>query len=76
MTSSTHKFEIGQKVRHEENDMIGEIIELTCLGDVVEGDCEDDEYNQPWYVIRWNDDGEEDEDNIGQESEDSIELIE
>jgi len=65
----SHKFEIGQTVKHKEYDIEGIIVEHTTLGDVVDGDCEDDEMDQPWYIVDW------DEFLGGQESEDSLELV-
>jgi heat shock protein HspQ len=70
----SHKFEIGQTVKHKELDMEGIIVDYTTLGEVVDGDCEDDEMDQPWYVIDWVGEftlGEF----SGQESEDSLELV-
>ena len=69
----THKYSVGDKVKHEENGMVGEIVGLTFLG-LVTGDFDqtEPEYFEPWYVILWDD---EDEINIGQESEDSVTKI-
>ena len=62
-----YKFKIGDKIRHIEEGCEGNISGLTTLGEVLDGDCEDDQMNQPWYIVEW-------EDFDGQEPEDGLEL--
>ena len=48
-----HSFSIGDRVRHNDNNLEGVVIALTTLEEVVEGDCEDDEKDDPWYDVKW-----------------------
>lgn len=71
----THKYSVGDRVGHVENDNFkGEIVGLTLLG-LVNSDFDDQTdstYFEPWYVIIWDD---ENHVNIGRVSEDSVMKI-
>lgn len=77
------KFKIDDRVRYAfDTAIIGTIVGYTTLSEVVEGDCEDEAADEPWYVIKWDSEfndpcpNSESEvgDSIGAEAEDSLIL--
>ena len=54
MNKPGYAFNIGDRVRYcEDSKLNGTIIGLTTLSNIVDGDCDDEEADSPWYTIQW-----------------------
>lgn len=51
-----HIFNVGDRVRHSSMGVKGEIVGRTTLDLLVAGDCEDEDADDPWYMIKWDHD--------------------